>query len=508
MAKTGITKSTSPGLGVIMASVSDWSPPLLWKHFFELTQIPRESKKEQAAAAYVMQSARGRGLAVQQDRIGNVLVNKPATSGYENAAPVILQSHLDMVCEKKPDISFDFARQKIKPIKTGDWLSAEATTLGADNGIGVAAMLALLEETKIAHPPLECLFTVDEEVDMTGATELNRELCRGRLMINLDDEEEGCICIGSAGGFDTLLDIPVFFETNETGKGFRLEIQGLPGGHSGLDIDQHRGNALKVIAAILVGVSASIDIRLANIQGGSKFTAIPTFAQATCFVPENISSGRIEELVRDSWKGLKEAGQPWSETARLDLTWGGSAPKFFTKESHDITLASLLALPHGVIEAHQQLPVVATSTNLATVNFYVYGKYPKVQLKMHSRSLHEAGLRQVRQMISAIGLLGNIGVTHSGDYPCWQPRSDSPLVRTARRVYESLFQAAPRVRSVHAGSEAGIFAGHFPGIDIISIGPTILSPHAPGEKVHIGSVERFYTFLLGLLRALNMDHKG
>lgn len=471
----------------------DLEPRTVWKYFNEIRKIPRCSKHEERAARFVYETARNMGYEVEMDQVKNVVVRVPASPGYEDHPPVCLQAHLDMVCEKNSEVEHDFTRDPI-PVKVeGEYVKAEGTTLGADNGIGVASLLALLEEEKSTpHPPLELLFTVDEETGMTGAFEMRGDFLRSRKLINLDSEEEGTIYIGCAGGGDTEIYLP-YRKVPARGKGLSVKVHGLKGGHSGVDIHLGRANAIKLLARALYRLSQQQKVGLSCIFGGNKRNAIPREAEALITVEDAEKARdilmRCEEDFRIEYEGKED-------TILIEVK---EAEVREVMDVGDKVIGLLLALPHGVLAMNAHIEgLVDTSSNLAVVTT----SGDRVEIFQNSRSSIISALEDTRRVVEATGKLAGAVVEQKGSYPSWRPDVKSPLLATARECYRELFGAEPKVMAIHAGLETAVIGSKFPGMDMISIGPTVNFPHSPDERVHIGSVERFYRYLKKLLEKL------
>ena len=480
-----------------MTFVSDLEPKPLWSHFDEILTIPRGSKEEEKMRAFVVGVAERNGLAHRVDATGNVVVRKPGTAGKENAPATILQAHLDMVNEKNSDVDFDFATDAIEPVLDGEYLTAAGTTLGSDNGIGVAAMLALMEATDVVHGPLELLFTIDEETGLTGAAGLDASLLSGKQLINLDSEEEGTLTVGCAGGADT--DLTLALETTSApanATAHKVKLSGLHGGHSGVDIHLQRGNAVQLLARMLD--STRQPGFLADIEGGNKHNAIPREAWATVVIPDGAEGdffARLDaELERVKAEfSVPEPGMTMSvdEVAVPDTVW--------TAEAGNRVLRLLVALPHGVTVMSNDIPgLVETSTNLAAVK-RVDGT---LKVLMSSRSSVASGLDWIRGKIEAVATLAGAKVEHHDGYPGWKPNLDSKLLGVVRSIHSRVLGSEPKVEAIHAGLECGLIGEMVPGMDMISIGPQIEFPHSPGERVHVASVGRFYDLLTETLAEL------
>jgi dipeptidase D len=482
-----------------MTFVSDFEPQVLWRHFDHILTIPRGSKKEDLARAYVIQIAEKNGLEYVLDAVGNVVVRKPAIAGREKAPATILQAHLDMVQEKNSDVDHDFEVDPIQPVRDGEYLTASGTTLGSDNGIGVAAMLAIMESRDLVHGPLELLFTIDEETGMTGASGLGEDMLTGRKLINLDSEEEGVVTIGCAGGADSHLHLSLTTES-VPGAGTALDINlaGLKGGHSGVDIHLQRGNAIKLLARALYAVSLDRPVRLICLEGGNAHNAIPREASAAVFVPGADEVSDVSSAIESEFEAIRgefrhaDPGMTWEIVASPspEATWSARC-------TADV-LGLLTALPHGVMSISHDMPgLVETSTNLAVVG----ETDGRLSILLSNRSSVMSALAALRHRVRAIASLAGADVEEHGGYPAWQPIVDSEMLEVVRGVHRRI-AGEPEVGAVHAGLECSIVAEKYPGIDMVSFGPQIDFPHSPDEKVKIPSVAAFYRVLLGTLEAL------
>lgn len=479
-------------------------PEPLWEHFLALSRIPRCSRNEAGAREHVLQVAARNGCAHETDPVGNTVVRKKATPGMEARPVVVLQSHLDMVCEKNRDTAHDFEKHPLRLKREGDWICAEGTTLGADNGIGVAAQLAVLDDRDIAHGPLELLFTVDEETGLTGANGLAPDLLEGRVLLNLDSEDEETIYIGCAGGQDTVLALPL--ETDPVPGGLQavsIRVGGLQGGHSGLDIDRGRGNAIQLLARFLGEVSPTLALRVAHVDGGSKRNAIPRECDAVVVLPpENLEP-------------LKEAARAFGQVAEREhrvrdpgvhvrvAVDGVASPAGVLKPELQARLVDLLVcLPHGVLRMSADIPgLVQTSTNLAVIKT----QDREIVISTSQRSSVASELDMASEAVAAAGRLAGARIRHDQGYPGWTPDPGSPLLARMKRVYPSVYGREPKVTAIHAGLECGIIGNTFPGMDMISFGPTITGAHSPDERVHIPSVKRFWDLLS---RVLETEERG
>ena len=473
-------------------------PELLWKHFDALRQIPRESKNEKAAGDYVISVAKENGLEYDQDEIGNVVVRVPATPGHESAKTIVLQGHLDMVCEKNSDEDFDFEKDAIQVRQEGEWLYAQGTTLGADNGIGVAAALAFSEDKTAVHGPLELLCTVDEETGLTGAAEIQSSFLNGKILLNLDSEEEGVFTIGCAGGGDTKLFLNADYEPF-AGKHIKIGISGLKGGHSGMDISKSRGNAIKFLVRCLWPVMGNYSFRLFSIDGGSKRNAIAREIFAQLVVSES-DYAAFKNDVKKAFVDLHFEYKSVETDAKLTFEDLAEKPlKTFDKDTQENLLNFLFALPHGISKMSADIPdLVETSVNLATVK----SLEDKIEIGLSSRSSINSALAASKQKLQALGNLAGATIDQPEGYPGWAPNLDSQILVTLKKVYKDVTRKEPEVQAIHAGLECGIIGEKFPGMDMISIGPNIENPHSPDERVNIPTVERFWNLLKATLEEL------
>ena len=479
------------------SAVAGLEPAALWMNFEALSRIPRPSKQEEQVLAWLKAFADARELKWQQDKTGNIIVRRPGSGGGEAAPGVVIQSHVDMVCEKNSDVDHDFSRDPIRLLRDGDWLTADGTTLGADNGIGVATALALLEMAADARlPPLECLFTVDEETGLTGAFALDGALLRGRTMLNLDTEEWGAICIGCAGGGDSELALPVGFEASPGDfLSFQLSVEGLMGGHSGVNIHEYRANAIVLLASLLEPL-ATIGARLVSVRGGDKTNAIPREAFATLLLPpEAMADAQIAVGARTA--ALQAEFGTLETGLRVTLAGLEDAPAECLSAGAQTNLLGLLrALPHGVLKYSHAIPgLVETSNNLASVA----ADGDNYRITCSSRSSIMETLEDVRNRIATIAALCGATATRSSSYPGWQPDPESPVLKRLKRIYTAQLGEEPEVGAIHAGLECGVIGERVPGLDMVSFGPTITGAHSPDERVEIASVGKFWNLLLALL---------
>jgi dipeptidase D len=481
-----------------MTFVSDLAPQPLWKHFDDILTIPRGSKKEDAMRRYVLGVAEKKGLRTRVDAVGNAVVSKPASPGKEGAPTVVLQSHLDMVNEKNSDVVHDFERDPLIPRREGEFVKATGTTLGADNGIGVAAMLAVLEADDVVHGPLEFLFTIDEETGLTGASDLDPSLLSGKILLNLDTEEENEVTIGCAGAGMSVLTLPVASGPAPAGRaGLEVSLTGLQGGHSGMEIHLPRGNALKFLARALYAAGRENTIHVGSLRGGGKHNAIPREASALLFVRPEDRDAVTKSLETEA--AAIAAELPAEPGLRLDVRPAAQPASTWTEESGRKALALVQALPHGVIAMSQDIPgLVETSTNLASAD----PRPAALTLLLSTRSSVDSALRATRQRIRAAADLAGAAVEEGRGYPGWKPNPGTALLKTFRALHERITGKDPALRAVHAGLECGIIGEKVPGMEMISFGPLIQGAHSPDERVHVASVERFYHLLTAMLAEL------
>jgi dipeptidase D len=473
------------------------TPEILWRNFEVLTKIPRCSGNEAAAARSVFTRARAKNLNAIQDATGNVVVRVPGTPGKERASVVVLQSHLDMVGEKDSDSRHDFRTDPINVVRAGDWIGAQGTTLGADNGIGASAALAFLDDTSAIHGPLELLFTVSEEIGLDGARALTTDFIQGKILINLDSEEDGVIYVGCAGGVDTQIKLKVK-RAKASGDGLVVKLGGLKGGHSGIDINMGRGNAVQILAWYLDRLRSEVDFKLVDFRGGDKHNAIPREASAVLLVPKGgrEKAAAVREAAVADLKAMFGTTDPG---LTLDLAKTSTKRGALTRRDRDRFINLIVSMPHGVLAMSQSIPgLVESSTNLAVV------RLDKASGLLHesSRSSVMPALRRIQASIIAVARGHGAETIDKGGYPGWQPNLDSLLLRRARKVFVATTGTEPAVKAIHAGLECGIIGERLKGMDMISIGPQIEHPHSPSERVKIDTVERFYNLLKALVADL------
>lgn len=484
----------------MMASLlRDLQPSLLWKHFEEILKIPHCSGNERVLGDYIISAAKNLGFSWKRDEAGNVLVEKKASPGHDASEGVILQCHLDMVCEKNSDAVHDFSKDPIESERKGEWIQARGTTLGSDNGIGIAASLAVMESQNLVHGPLEFLFTVDEETGLTGAKKIEAGFLKGKKLLNLDSEEEGTFTIGCAGGGDSEIHLPLRREKAKEKTVFRLKLGGFRGGHSGLDIHLGRGNAIKLLARILWDAQRIFPLRLIRIEGGNKRNAIPREAWAEFFFSAD-KADSFSSFLQEAFHKIQKEFQAVEKEVKFSLEKiDGPEEDALTSESQKTLLGFLFSLPHGVLAMHPEIPgLVETSNNVAIVQCFP----EKALIVCSSRSSVSSALEATKKMIQALSELVAAEIRQPAGYPGWTPNLQSPLLQTLKRVYFKVFQKEAVVKAVHAGLECGILGEKFPDLDMISFGPTIEHPHSPEEKVHIQSVENFWKFLTAAIQEL------
>ena len=481
------------------AVVAELEPKHLWKQFYELTQVPRPSKKEEKIRTHIRELLKSLNTDFKEDAVGNIVAFVPATAGYENAPTVVLQGHLDMVCEKNKDKVHDFENDPLDVSIKNGWVIADRTTLGSDNGIGVAAGLAVITDQDIIHGPIELLFTVDEETGLTGAKNLEPGFITGKILLNMDSEEDGAFYVGCAGGVDTIATMKLKSEKKKSSaSAYELHITGLKGGHSGLDIQEGRGNAIKILGRALKTLN-KLEYNIASIEGGSLRNAIPREAEVILFMNES-DFNTAEELLNEFQITIQNEFHSIEKGIKILIKKADSSLEdVFTKESTAKVINVILALPHGVISMSQDIPgLVETSTNLATIKL-VGGK---LRIGTSQRSSVDSAKDYISDSVVAVFNLSDAEVELGDGYPGWMPNLDSKLLKVSKQTFKNLFNKEPEIKAIHAGLECGILEGKNPGIDIISFGPTIENAHSPDERVNIVTVAKYYDLLKGILRSL------
>ncbi len=482
------------------SAIAGLEPAALWKYFAELARIPRESKHEKAAGDWVVRVAKELGLPCERDRVGNVLVRKPASPGREHARSLCLQGHLDMVCVAAPGKRHDFANDPIELVRRGEWLGADGTTLGADNGIAVATMLAIAADRSLVHGPLELLFTIDEETGLTGAHSLEPGWLESGMLINLDTEEEGELCVGCAGGRDTNGSWELVLEPLPAGwAALDVAVTGLKGGHSGVEIHQGRANAIKLLNRVIAALDP-LRARIARFEGGSKRNAIPAEARAVVCVRKTDVDAARERIA--ALRAVLRAEIPTVEPG-LDVVAGSSRSRptrVWARALQRKVQRTITGLPHGVTKMSAEIPgLVETSTNVAVLT-----QGPRaITLATSQRSMVESEKQDVIDTVTAVLDLGGATVSGSDGYPGWKPDLASRVLAASRDVYREQYGKEPLVRAIHAGLECGIIGEKYPGMDMVSLGPTITGAHSPEEAVEIASVRRYWDALLAILARID-----
>ncbi len=482
-----------------MSELSQLSPQPLWDFFAKICSIPHPSYHEEALATYIVNWANEQGFWCERDATGNILIRKPATSGMEDRKPVALQAHLDMVPQKNNATEHDFARDPIQPWIDGEWLKARGTTLGADNGIGMASALAVLADTRVEHGPLEVLLTMTEEAGMEGAFGLQPNWLQAEILINTDSEEEGEVYMGCAGGIDFLTELTLHSEAIPADYSlFDLSLKGLRGGHSGADIHLGLGNATKLLARFFAESLQDIDVRLVDFTGGNLRNAIPREANAVIAIPAAQATA-LKQRLADYQAVLQNEVAPKDKNVNLTINAVTGGNQALTQASKDQFIHLLNATPNGVIRNSDVAPgVVETSLNIGIVKF----EAGEAKIYCLIRSLIDSGKEYVVSMLESLGKLAGAKTEASGSYPGWQPDANSAIMAQTREIYQNLFGKKPNIQVIHAGLECGLFRKPYPHLDMVSIGPTITGPHSPDEQVHIGSVGLYWQLLTALLKAV------
>ncbi len=480
-----------------MTQIKDLQPQEVWRIFDQMLQIPRPSNKEEKIQAWAEQFGKNLGLETIKDKVGNVIIKKPATKGMEDRKGVVLQGHLDMVPQKNNDTEHDFEKDPIKAYVDGDWVTAEGTTLGADNGVGASSILAILASKDIEHGPIEALLTATEETGMDGAEGLEAGVLDGDILINTDTEDEGVFSVGCAGGVDVIANFELDFE--DTPKGMKacvLTVKGLKGGHSGLDIGLGRANANKLFFRIVNELIKYIDVRISDIQGGSLRNAIPRETYGTVLVKEedvDIFKNKISVLIKELKVEYKYADEG------LEVTYDvvDTPQKVYTRALQENLTRSVIALANGVVRMSDTMKgTVETSTNLAIVK----ANDKTIEASCLVRSFSESAKGALADRLVATFLLAGANVLKKGSYPGWQPNMDSDILEVMKKLYKEQFGKDAELLAMHAGLECGILGSIYTNWDMISIGPTIKYPHSPDEKVNIETVQKYWDFLLNVLK--------
>nr|WP_113864842.1 beta-Ala-His dipeptidase [Brenneria salicis]NMN92429.1 Xaa-His dipeptidase [Brenneria salicis ATCC 15712 = DSM 30166]RBP67773.1 Xaa-His dipeptidase [Brenneria salicis ATCC 15712 = DSM 30166]RLM32264.1 cytosol nonspecific dipeptidase [Brenneria salicis ATCC 15712 = DSM 30166] len=482
-----------------MSELSQLAPQPLWDIFAKICSIPHPSYHEEALAAHILEWAKEKGIHAERDQVGNILLRKAATAGMEKRKPVVLQAHLDMVPQKNNDTVHDFTTDPIQPYIDGEWVKARGTTLGADNGIGMASALAVLADSSVKHGPLEVLLTMTEESGMDGAFGLQPNWLQGEILINTDSEEEGEIYMGCAGGIDFITRLPLVREALPAGyQTLKLIIKGLKGGHSGCDIHLGLGNANKLLARFLFEQAEKLDLRILDLNGGTLRNAIPRESFVTLALPA-ANVDHLKASAQAYLSTLKNELAAVEKNLNILMETRDAPALALTKDSRDRLLALLNAMPNGVIRMSDAVKgVVETSLNLGVVTM----NERETEIVCLIRSLVDSGKDYVVSMLTALGQLAGAHASPKGGYPGWQPDANSQVMQLARETYQKLFNKTPSIMVIHAGLECGLFKKPYPDMDMVSIGPTITGPHSPDEQVHIASVGQYWQLLTALLKAI------
>jgi len=472
-------------------------PAVLWSFFHEINQIPRPSKKEERVIAFLKEFGDKQNLTTKIDNAGNVLISKPATQGLEKSKIIILQAHIDMVCEKNSDVEFNFETDAIQTYIDGDWVKAKGTTLGADNGIGMSMMLAILASNDLKHPALECLFTVDEETGLTGAFALEDKFLTGKVLINLDSEDDGEVFVGCAGGIDTTVTLNYNLEKSPDNYfAFSISVKGLTGGHSGDDIEKGRGNANKIVNRFLWTLNKKTDLHLHSFNGGNLRNAIPREAVAVASVPWS-EKENVRILFNHFANDIEIEIGDVEPKMKLELESETLPATAIDKKTSETLLNSLYACPHGVIGMSRDMPgLVETSTNLASVKMK---EGNSILITTSQRSSVESSKYDIMQQVEAVFTLTAATITHGDGYPGWKPNLKSDVLKIALKSYQKLFEHEPKIRAIHAGLECGLFLEKYPFLDMISIGPQMYGVHSPDERLSISSTQKCWKWLVEIL---------
>ena len=471
-------------------------PAKVWFYFEEICKIPRLSKNEEQIRQYLLNFANKHKLESQTDSIGNVLIIKPADPEYKNRKSIVLQSHMDMVGEKDASTDHNWSKDPILPLIDGKWVRAKDTTLGADDGIGIAVQLALLSDSRIKTGPIECLFTVDEESGMTGAIELEKDFFKSRILINLDSEDEGELFIGCAGGMDTIGEMKFYREEADSDHAaLKISITGLHGGHSGDEIHKGYANSVKMMTGLLQILTTNFRIRLSEFNGGNLRNAIPreAFVQITC------DKDYVDDIKMSVEEYLQIINDEYSSTEHgieITVSRAGSTSYVIDTKSQESLLNALQKCPHGVIAwAEDMEGLVETSTNLASVKF----TDENIRIVTSQRSSVESSKKEIAGRVNRIFTENNAEVHHTGGYPGWKPNTNSEILKITSQSYKRLFNTEPVVRAIHAGLECGLILEKYPGLDMISFGPTIKGAHTPQERLDIDTTKKFWDLLIDVL---------
>ncbi|MCQ2205018.1 MAG: aminoacyl-histidine dipeptidase [Bacteroidales bacterium] len=482
--------------------IRELEPRNVWGSFYDVTRVPRPSKREQKMVAFIEDFAKKNGLPYKKDEVGNIVIFKAASKGCENRRPLVLQSHIDMVCEKNADVEHDFDNDPIEAIIDGEWVRAKGTTLGADDGMGVACELAVLKDDSLMHGPIECLFTVDEETGLTGAMNIKEGFFTGKTLLNLDSEDEGMVFIGCAGGCSTQATFAMETEPVKDGMlGLKIKVTGLLGGHSGGDIHLERGNANKIMARLVEQAYEECGLRVSTFNGGNLRNALAREAVVTAVVPF-AERENIRVLINCFAADIEEELKVTDPGFRLEMETTDEVREILSEKLQKRLIASLLACPHGVIGmSHTMANLVETSTNLASVK--MDGK--TIVIGTSQRSSVESAKRYVQKMVSSTFELAGADVECGEGYPGWNPNIESPILKLSQESYRKLFGKEVEVLAIHAGLECGLFLDKYPGLDMVSMGPTLRGVHSPDEKIEIKTVKMFWDYLVDVMATFDAD---
>lgn len=479
--------------------IRELAPKALWSNFYKLTQVPRPSHHMEAVTKFMVDFGHALGLETIVDKTGSVLIRKPATPGMENRTPVVLQAHLDMVPQKNSDKQHDFVKDPITAYIDGDWVTADGTTLGADDGIGVAAAMAVLESKELKHGPIEAFFTIDEETGMVGAFGMEAGLLQGDILLNMDSEDEGELYVGCAGGLDA--DMTWKFNSApvpDDDIALEILVKGLKGGHSGLEINCGRTNANKLLFRFLKEAIMQYEARLASVEGGNMRNAIPREAKAVITIPAD-NKKEIEKLAEEYAETFNDEYKAIENGIFVEVRQVELPDALIPEEIQDDFVNAVTACPNGVFRMIPEIPdTVETSTNLSIV----VANSTDISVRCLLRSSVDSKKEELASMIESVFALAGAKVEFSGGYSGWNPNMDSPILKTMADVYQKEFGKPAVVRVVHAGLECGIIGATEPRLDMVSVGPTMRHPHTPDEKVNIASVERFWRFIVATLEAI------
>jgi dipeptidase D len=473
-------------------------PREIWKHFEALAAIPRASTKEAAARDHVLKLAANLGLTSMVDEAGNVIVRKPAYPGRESAPVTALQGHLDMVCEKNEGTDFNFDTDPIRMVRKEDWLYADGTTLGSDNGVGVAAALAVMESKTIQHGPMEFVFTIEEETTLGGASAFKAGVLKADYLLNLDNEEKGTLCIGCAGGLNTRARRKVALQATGAGSAYRVKVTGLKGGHSGVDIHLGRGNAVRILGGTLQLLLEQLPVALADLKGGSAHNAIPREASAI-LVTDAANEAQLKSIVAQFAEDVRNDLGAFDPDLQITVENAGRPQQVLAAADAKKVVDLIASLHHGVLAMSPDVPgLVQDSTNVATVGL----KDGVVEIVTSQRSAIEGSKNIAKRLVATSCLLAGFEVEHSSNYPGWKPEPNSDIVRKSKAVFEEMYGSTPNLIAMHAGLETGVLGVNYPDMQMISFGPQIEHPHSPAERVQISSVAEFWKYLTAVLEKL------